>query len=241
MPNTVLVTGGAGYVGSVLVPKLLAAGHHVKVLDLYVFGETRPGRRRRPSAARADRGRPARRRACCDEIVPGCDAVIHLACISNDPSFELNPPGQVHQLRLLRRLVDVSRRQRRAAVHLRLVVQRLRRSRKSRTSPKTCRSSRSPTTRSTRRCARTCCCGSAAGLHDADPAAGDGLRLVAAAAARPVGQHPHQPRGQQPQDHRVRRPAVAAQPPHRRHDGPVCRSVALRRTQAIDGKIYNAG
>ena len=37
--NTVLVTGGAGYVGSVLVPKLLQVGLHVKVLDLYIYGE----------------------------------------------------------------------------------------------------------------------------------------------------------------------------------------------------------
>ena len=35
----VLVTGGAGYIGSALVPKLLAAGHRVSVLDLYLYGE----------------------------------------------------------------------------------------------------------------------------------------------------------------------------------------------------------
>ncbi|NQV79043.1 MAG: NAD(P)-dependent oxidoreductase, partial [Alphaproteobacteria bacterium] len=34
----VLVTGGAGYVGSALVPKLLASGHRVTVLDLYLYG-----------------------------------------------------------------------------------------------------------------------------------------------------------------------------------------------------------
>lgn len=39
MKQTILVTGGAGYVGSVLVPKLLEAGYAVKVLDLYLYGD----------------------------------------------------------------------------------------------------------------------------------------------------------------------------------------------------------
>jgi len=37
--RSVLITGGAGYVGSVLVPRLLKEGCHVKVLDLYIYGE----------------------------------------------------------------------------------------------------------------------------------------------------------------------------------------------------------
>ena len=38
MPKKIMVTGGAGYVGCVLVPKLLAAGHMVVVYDLMLFG-----------------------------------------------------------------------------------------------------------------------------------------------------------------------------------------------------------
>src|SRR5438105_4333401 len=87
---TVLVTGGAGYVGSVLVPKLLAAGHRVKVLDLYLFGDqVLDGVKHHPrlEQVKAD----MRDRAVLQRCIPGCDAVIHLACISNDPSFELDP------------------------------------------------------------------------------------------------------------------------------------------------------
>ena len=35
----VFVTGGAGYVGAVLIPKLLEQGYQVKVLDLYLYGD----------------------------------------------------------------------------------------------------------------------------------------------------------------------------------------------------------
>ena len=37
--GTVLVTGGAGYVGAILVPKLLESGYRVKVVDLYLYGD----------------------------------------------------------------------------------------------------------------------------------------------------------------------------------------------------------
>ena len=88
--KSVLVTGGAGYVGAVLVPKLLRAGYKVKVLDLYIYGD---------DVLSSMKGHPGltevkgdlRDVALLEKIIPGTDAVIHLACISNDPSFELNP------------------------------------------------------------------------------------------------------------------------------------------------------
>jgi nucleoside-diphosphate-sugar epimerase len=86
----VLVTGGAGYVGSRLVPKLLDAGYEVSVLDLFIFGEDifahlcgDP----RLTEVKGDLRNPAD--VTC--ALSGCDAVIHLACISNDPSFDLDP------------------------------------------------------------------------------------------------------------------------------------------------------
>ena len=87
--NTVLVTGGAGYVGAVLVPKLLAKGYKVKVLDLYLYGEDVFDAVRGNSNLEHVKG-DIRDHALLERVVPGCEAVIHLACISNDPSFELD-------------------------------------------------------------------------------------------------------------------------------------------------------
>lgn len=85
----VLVTGGAGYVGSALVPALLSKGYRVKVLDLYIYGEhvlDFVGTDRRLEQIKGD----IRDRALLERVTRDCDAVIHLACISNDPSFELD-------------------------------------------------------------------------------------------------------------------------------------------------------
>ena len=84
-----MVTGGAGYVGSSLVPKLLAAGYEVSVLDLYLYGDELFADWRGPKLreVKGDLRSPADVARALD----GCDAVIHLACISNDPSFDLDP------------------------------------------------------------------------------------------------------------------------------------------------------
>ena len=88
--NRVLVTGGAGYVGAVLVPKLLEAGYQVTVLDLYMYGEDVLKECRSNPGLREVKG-DIRDGEVVKQALEGCDSVIHLACISNDPSFELNP------------------------------------------------------------------------------------------------------------------------------------------------------
>src|SRR6266705_456621 len=86
----VLVTGGGGYVGSVLVPKLLAAGYGVNVLDLFLYGEDVLDGVRGDPKLRLIKG-DLRHLPTVEGALADCDAVIHLACISNDPSFELDP------------------------------------------------------------------------------------------------------------------------------------------------------
>ena len=106
----VLVTGGAGYVGSVLTPKLLAAGYRVKVLDWCIFGEEALDAVRDHQGLELIRG-DIRDRGLLESAMPGCDAVIHLACVSNDPSFDLDPKlGKSINYDAFVDLVDVARR-----------------------------------------------------------------------------------------------------------------------------------
>ena len=88
--QNVLVTGGAGYVGSILVPKLLAKGHRIKVIDLYLYGDTALNAVSDNTNLKQVKG-DIRDQGLLKREVPGSDCVIHLACISNDPSFELDP------------------------------------------------------------------------------------------------------------------------------------------------------
>ncbi|MFN6565284.1 MAG: NAD-dependent epimerase/dehydratase family protein [Nostoc sp. ChiSLP01] len=105
----VLVTGGAGYVGAVLVPKLLSAGYQVKVLDLYLYDkDVLAAVKDHPHLEEIEGD--IRDRHLLEKVIPGCDAVIHLACISNDPSFELDPDlGRSINYDAFFDLVDVSK------------------------------------------------------------------------------------------------------------------------------------
>ena len=107
--STVLVTGGAGYVGSVLVPKLLSQGYKVKVLDLFLYGEDVLESVKDHPNLETIRG-DIRNQDTLAIATQDCDSVIHLACISNDPSFELNPElGKSINYDAFFGLVDISK------------------------------------------------------------------------------------------------------------------------------------
>jgi nucleoside-diphosphate-sugar epimerase len=102
----VFITGGAGYVGAVMVPHILEQGFEVTVLDLMIYGEDVLQKHHNLNAVKGD----IRDQALLKKLIPGHDAVIHLACISNDPSFELSPElGKSINLDAFRPLVDISK------------------------------------------------------------------------------------------------------------------------------------
>ena len=105
----VLVTGGAGYVGAMLVPKLLDEGYRVRVLDLYMYGGDVLGAVKDNANLEQVRG-DIRDRGLLERVLADVDAVIHLACISNDPSFELDPElGRSINYDCFPALVDVAK------------------------------------------------------------------------------------------------------------------------------------
>ncbi len=86
----ILVTGGAGYIGSILVPTLLREGHEVVVVDSFMFSQT-------PLLEHLVEGRleivrgDARDVSLLEKWVPRCDALIPLACLTGAPLCAKDP------------------------------------------------------------------------------------------------------------------------------------------------------
>lgn len=91
----ILVVGGAGFVGSLLVPKLLKRGYQVRIYDLFLFsrskklGEDIYGDLTNNPNLELIKG-DVRNFRKIDQAVKGMDGIIHLACLSNDASVELD-------------------------------------------------------------------------------------------------------------------------------------------------------
>jgi len=101
----VFITGGAGYVGSELSKYLIEQGYEVTVFDLFIYGQTLKSN----SKLKLIKG-DIRDQIALKKSIPGHDVVIHLACISNDPSFELNPKlGKEINLDAFEPLVNISK------------------------------------------------------------------------------------------------------------------------------------
>lgn len=84
--KNILIIGGAGYVGTVLTENLLEKGYFVTVYDLLIYGNNISDHKNL-KVIKGD----IRDLDYLKKIVKGFDALIHLACISNDPSFDLDP------------------------------------------------------------------------------------------------------------------------------------------------------
>ena len=82
----IFITGGGGYCGTRLVPQLLKEGYSVVVYDKFYFGNFLPKKNKKLEIIKGD----IRDTKKIYKYCKGCDIFIHLACISNDSSFELN-------------------------------------------------------------------------------------------------------------------------------------------------------
>lgn len=103
----ILITGGAGYVGSALTPYLLSKGYKVTVIDLMMYGEDVLKKSDNLKIVKGD----IRDIKLLEKEIPNHDVVIHLACISNDPSFEIKPKlGKSINLDAFTPLVEISKK-----------------------------------------------------------------------------------------------------------------------------------
>ena len=102
----IFISGGGGYVGAALVPKLLEQGYEITILDLMIYGENVLPEHPQLHAIKGD----IRDQEILKTYLKGQEAVIHLACISNDPSFELDPVlGKSINLDAFKPFVEISK------------------------------------------------------------------------------------------------------------------------------------
>jgi nucleoside-diphosphate-sugar epimerase len=110
MNKNILITGGAGYVGAILTPRLINLGYNVKVVDLMMYGENVFEKsdfdKSKLELIKGDIRDQDLLKKCMKDV----DVVMHLACISNDPSFDLNPElGKSINLDAFEPLVQISK------------------------------------------------------------------------------------------------------------------------------------
>jgi len=86
----ILITGGAGYIGSTMVPRLLEQGHEVTVLDTFARGETELAAVCANENFNPVKG-DARDTRLLDELVPKADVLIPLAALVGAPLCKLDP------------------------------------------------------------------------------------------------------------------------------------------------------
>ena len=106
MKKKIFITGGAGYVGCALADYLTENDYEVTVYDLFLYGDDVFKDKTKIRCIEGD----IRNQSLLESSIKGHDILIHLACISNDPSFELNPKlGKTINLDAFEPIVKISK------------------------------------------------------------------------------------------------------------------------------------
>jgi nucleoside-diphosphate-sugar epimerase len=107
----ILVTGAAGYIGSILVPHLLRQGHHVTALDNFMYGQTSLIEECIDERLKIVRG-DVRDKELMRKLIAGCDCVIPLACLVGAPACDMKPAeARAINLEAIKMLLELSSRE----------------------------------------------------------------------------------------------------------------------------------